>query len=179
MPNYVQPLLFSEADKTSHSNFIKDATGIMWAYKNRTNRPERFGSTPEEVIFAPKQFSGVGGNEWNKVINNNLTEKEEWYAKKALQIQKGVEEGLIPDPTGGADHYVNPKLANPNWAKEYEKTYSSGAHNFHSELKITGKKSKRTESEKREFNKAFGAARKAGKEVFTWKGEKYTTELAK
>ena len=117
MVDYLDPLVFSEATKTSHKAFEKDATGIIWAVKNREARPDRFGVTREEVIFADKQFTGVGGDEWNKVINNKLTKEEEWYFKRGVQLRKAIDGGKIADPTGGADHYYNPKLASPDWAE--------------------------------------------------------------
>jgi len=174
MPNNKDMLTFSEATKTSRKAFNKDAVGILWVVKNRVNRPKRFGASEDEVIFAPKQFTGVGGNEWNKAATGKLTEDEQWYLKRASQLRKAVDEGKIPDPTGGADHYYNPKLADPNWGKVYEKTYSSGAHDFHSELKTKNKP-----KETIEFKEAFSLARESGKKTFMWKGKKYTTKLAK
>ena len=163
-------LTFSEADKSSHKAFDKDATAIIWAVKNREARPDRFGATRDEVIFAPDQFSGVGGDEWNKVINNKLTEDEEWYFKRGAQLRKAIDGGNIPDPTDGADHYYNPSLASPDWAEAYGKTYSSGAHDFHKEVIGVNKKGMG-------FKQAFFTARTNGRKTFTWNGKKYTTKL--
>ena len=170
MVDYLDPLVFSEATKTSHKAFEKDATGIIWAVKNREARPDRFGATREEVIFADKQFSGVGGDEWNKVINGKLTEDEEWYFKRGVQLRKAIDDGKIPDPTGGADHYYNPKLASPDWAEAYGKTYSTGAHDYHKEVQGKNKKGVG-------FKQAFYTARTNGRKTFTWNGKKYTTKL--
>ena len=170
MVDYLDPLVFSEATKTSHKAFEKDATGIIWSVKNREARPDRFGATREEVIFADKQFSGVGGDEWNKVINNKLTKEEEWYFKRGVQLRKAIDGGKIADPTGGADHYYNPKLASPDWAEAYDKTYSSGAHDYHKE--VSGKNKKGVG-----FKQAFYTARTNGRKTFTWNGKKYTTKL--
>jgi len=170
MVDYLDPLVFSEATKTSHKAFEKDATGIIWAVKNREARPDRFGATREEVIFADKQFSGVGGDEWNKVINGKLTEDEEWYFKRGVQLRKAIDDGKIPDPTGGADHYYNPKIASPDWAEAYDKTYSSGAHDYHKEVQGKNKKGL-------SFKQAFYTARTNGRKTFTWNGKKYTTKL--
>jgi spore germination cell wall hydrolase CwlJ-like protein len=37
--------------------------------------------------------------------------------KECYNIADGVLKGRYPDPTSGADHYYNPDLANPDWAK--------------------------------------------------------------
>ena len=125
-------LIFSEADK-SKGKFEKDATAIAHIVKNRMSRPERFGDGLEGVIFAPSQFSGVGTNEWNKVSQGKLNDEESRIYKKAMQIANGVLSGRIPDPTNGADHYFNPKLVKPSWAKKMAKTYTSEAHDYYKE----------------------------------------------
>jgi len=125
-------LLFSEASKDAKFS-DDDATSVAWVVKNRLARPERFGGTLEDVVYAPSQFSGVNSNEWNKVDSGNLTKEEEKIYKRFIQISSGVLRGDIKDTTGGADHYFNPKLANPSWAKKMKKTYSSGAHDYYKE----------------------------------------------
>jgi len=170
MPNNLDMLTFSEADKSSHKAFDKDATGVIWAVKNREARPERFGNTRDEVIFAPSQFSGVNSDEWKKVESGNLTKDEEWYYKRGAQLRRAIDDGKIADPTGGADHYYNPSLASPDWAEAYDKTYSSGAHDYHKEITGTNKKGL-------DFKQAFYTARTNGRKTFTWNGKKYTTKL--
>lgn len=121
-------LLFSETKDTG------DAIAIAWATVNRLNRPERFGETLEDVIYSPDQFSGVNNPEWNKVTEGKLTSQEEAIYKKFLQISSGVLRKTISDPTGGADHYFNPKLASPSWAKKMQRTYQTKFHDYYSEL---------------------------------------------
>jgi len=207
MANNLRDILaFSEADKSSKEVFEKDATSVLWSTKNRLNRPERFGKSYEEVILAPNQYSAVGGTEWGKAESGKLTSDEEWYFKKAMQIRKGIDNGTIPDPTGGADHYFNPELADPVYGKlnkknkvkkgefYYPETYNSGSHSFRKETlkrdeeekkpvqKSRKKKNEVTESKAKEkvsFNKAFSSARKSGKDTFTWRGKSYNTKLAK
>ena len=100
----------------------EDAKNIANVIINRTKRPERFGATIPDVIYAPYQFSGVGGNEWNKAANQKLNEKEAEVYKQLLQISYQAITGKLEDTTGGADHYFNPKLAKPSWAKKMTKT---------------------------------------------------------
>lgn len=120
-------LLFSETKDP------EDAKAIAWVVKNRLARPKRFGATLEDVVYAPKQFSGVGSNEWSKITTNKLTDKEQKIYKKFLQIAGGVWTEQTDDPTSGADHYFNPKLANPSWAKEMEKVLSTSSHDYYKE----------------------------------------------
>ena len=123
-------LLFSEAIKSKPDLAAKDATAIAHVVVNRmANR----GQTLEEVVYAPYQFSGVGSKEWNKVETNNLTKDEQDIYKKFLQISHVVLSGKSQDPTGGADHYFNPKLVKPSWAKKMKKVYSSDAHDYYKE----------------------------------------------
>ena len=162
---------FSEVSKQPDF-FEQDAIGVLNVLKNRLSRPDRFGETMADVVFAPAQFSGVGTPEWDKAYYGNFTPEEEKIFKKILQLSYGVFTDKIPDSTGGADHYYNPKLAQPNWAKKYKQTYTSGAHDYHAELLPM-----RSTATKLTFDEAFSKAREAGKKAFQWRGAKYTTEL--
>lgn len=121
-------LLFSETKD------LDDAKSIANVVMNRLKRPERFGATLEDVVYSPYQFSGVGGNEWNKVVNNKFMNKdEEDIFKNFLSISHQAITGKLEDVTGGADHYFNPKLANPSWAKKMKKTYKTDFHSYFKE----------------------------------------------
>jgi hypothetical protein len=139
-------ILFSEASKKSLDAFEKDAIAIYAVANNRLNDTKRWGyGSFEEVVTDRAQFTGYGTDEFNKVMKGNLTPEEEKYFKKALQIIKGYDSGMITDPTGGADHYFNPKLSNPDWGrlteekmvgedgKYYPETYSTSGHSFRKE----------------------------------------------
>lgn len=132
-------LIFAESTKKNMKDFEADGTAIGHVARNRAMRPERFGNPGDG-------FSSVGGDEFNKFISGNLTEEEEEYAKKALQISNGIIRGKIADPTGGADHMYNPKLdADNDWNvltdenkvsvgnMYYPETYKSKAHSFRKE----------------------------------------------
>ena len=125
-------VIFSEADKNP-KRFEKDATAIAHVVKNRMARPERFGGSLQEVVFAPHQFSGVGSNEWNKVDSGKMTTEEQNIYKQAMRIANGVMTGKIADSTGGADHYFNPKIVKPSWSKKMKNTYTSDAHDYYKE----------------------------------------------
>lgn len=132
-------LIFAEGTKKNLKAFDEDGTAIGWVAQNRQNNPRRF-PIPEDG------FSSVGGDEYSKFITGKLTDEEQEYAKKALQIANGIQRGLIADPTGGADHMVNPKLDGENsWNvltdetkvpygnMYYPETYKSKAHSFRKE----------------------------------------------
>lgn len=125
-------LLFSEASKNPQ-HVDKDSTAIAWVVKNRASKPNRFGGSIQDVVFAPSQFSGVGTNEWNKAVSRKFTPEEEKIYKKQLQIASMVLNDKVSDPTGGADHYFNPKLVKPSWSRKMKKTYTSGSHDYYKE----------------------------------------------
>lgn len=121
-------LLFAETKD------IEDAEHIASVVLNRLKRPERFGSTLEEVIFAPNQFAGVNSAEWRKAITLNFTPEEEEIYKQFLRIAHLALTGRLEDKTNGADHYVNLKISKPAWAKIYKKTAETKFHTYFKEI---------------------------------------------
>lgn len=130
----ITDLTFAEAGK--NKNFDDDVAAIATVVLNRVARPERFGATLEQVVYSPHQFSAIGGKEWQKTQTGNFTPEEERFYKRAAQIVSGVIKGTIKSNVGDADHYYNPKLANPGWAKVYPETYDSGNHRFLKEVAV-------------------------------------------
>jgi hypothetical protein len=103
---------------------------------NRVNNGG-FGHGISGVIMQPGQFSawngktgfakGAGGNP----IGDQLDPKSAQYGQLGSVVD-GVAGGSIPDPTNGATHYYNPKMATPDWgdtlAKQNDVTI--GNHRF-------------------------------------------------
>jgi len=112
----------------------EDAQAIANVVLNRLKRPERFGATLEDVIYAPYQFSGVGTNEWNKAVNQKFTDNEAKIYKNFLIIANKALRGQLEDNTNGADHYANLKLSKPAWAKIYPKTTQTKFHTYFKEV---------------------------------------------
>jgi spore germination cell wall hydrolase CwlJ-like protein len=113
---------------------LDDALGVMHVIMNRAKKPQRFGASVEEVIYRPHQFAGVNSKEWEKAYSQKFVNKEEENIyKRYLSLAYQVSQGKTEDPTGGADHYVNLKLAKPNWAKVYKKTGKIGEHTYFAE----------------------------------------------
>jgi spore germination cell wall hydrolase CwlJ-like protein len=117
----------------SETKDVEDAKNIANVIVNRTKRPERFGSTIQEVVFSPHQFSGVGTDECNKAANQKFNEKEAEIYKQFLQISYQAVKGKLEDTTKGADHYFNPKLAKPSWSKKMTKTAENKYHQYYKE----------------------------------------------
>ena len=117
-------LLFSETKD------IEDAKGIANVVINRMKRPKRFGSTLEEVIYKPSQFSGVNSTEWKKTETGEMTDKEKDIFKQFIAISSAANKGTLEDNTKGADHYVNLKIAKPKFSKVYPKTAQLGEHTY-------------------------------------------------
>lgn len=160
-------LIFSETKD------IEDAKGIANVVIHRLKRPERFGNSLQEVIYAPSQFSGVGTDEWNKAASKKFTEKEKEFYKQAYVIASMAKRGTLEDNTNGSDHYANLKISNPRFAKVYSKRAKIGEHTYFSEL--PGKQSK---EQGVSFSDAFSRAKESGKKEFTWNGNRYTTKSA-
>jgi len=119
-------LIFSEA--ANESSLGKAAVG--WVVRNRVES-ERFPNTYPGVIFQPWQFSGVNSALWEKtyqVKNMSFFENAIW--QDCLEIADKVIKGTIMDPTSRADHYYNPRLVSPYWAKKMTVTRTIGNHLF-------------------------------------------------
>ena len=139
--------LFSEAYKSEKDidEMMEDAHGIANVISTRKNNPKRFGETLDDVVYAPNQFSGVGGDEWQKAVDKNFTESEANIYKKFRQMAYLAVQGKLEDITGGADHYYNPELASPDWGKlttpssveqwnyYYKPVFKSKKHHFFKE----------------------------------------------
>jgi spore germination cell wall hydrolase CwlJ-like protein len=118
----------------SETKDIEDAKGIANVIMNRLKRPERFGATLPDVVYAPYQFSGVNTDEYKKAINLQFKDKnEEKIFKSFIPIASQAINRTLPDNVGGADHYVNLKLARPSWIKKMEKKTKLGFHTYFKE----------------------------------------------
>ena len=118
----------------SETKDLEDAKGVANVIMNRLKRPERFGATLQDVLYAPSQFSGIGTDEFKKAASLQFKDKnEEKIFKSFLPIANQAIKGTLADNVGGADHYVNLKLARPKWAKVYPQTGKIGKHTYFKE----------------------------------------------
>lgn len=76
-------------------------------------RDGRWGKTLASVCMWPHQFSGWGADDPNRVPSCELAD-DDAMLKRLFGFVSDAQ--LLPDPTMGATHYFNPKLASPPWA---------------------------------------------------------------
>lgn len=94
------------------------AVGIV--IRNRVNNPRWWGRSFESVILKPWQFSCWnfaiihGEGEWAVARKiHELRKTSGWHHFTTLAVQ--IITGRIPDTLMNADHYYNPRIANPSW----------------------------------------------------------------
>lgn len=90
------------------------------------NRAAIRGLTPEQVVKQPKQYTGYEhpGSETVKAMQDPAVRAA---AEAAFRL--AMEPG---DPTKGADHYFNPNLVSPSWARSMTPTGEYGNHAYYS-----------------------------------------------
>lgn len=95
------------------------------------NRSEKRGKSIKDVVLQPKQFSAFNPGDPNRRRMEKAEERRDPVFMKAVQIADRLLSGDEPDPTGGADHYFNPRLApNASWPKKFITTAEIGNHRF-------------------------------------------------
>ncbi len=117
----------------SETKSLEDAMGVINVVKNRALEPKRYGEGLEGVIYKPKQFSGVGGKEWNKAKSGKMTAEEKAIYNQFLTAADQALTGALSDTTDGATHYFNPKLVTPSWSKKMKKLMSTEFHDYYKE----------------------------------------------
>ena len=99
---------------------------VMYVVLNRqkANREEFSGDKIEDIIYHPNAFtSTVDGNKgYYKLDNTDIPKSAEY--KKAKGILNDILSGKMKDPTGGAEHFLNPDNLD-----EYPKWWREGTHN--------------------------------------------------
>lgn len=91
----------------------------------------KYGPNIASVIMAPKQFSVWNPGDPAGNIARNLDPNSPQY-QRIGQIVDGVTSGNIPDPTGGARNYYNPRAASPSWGPQLAQSndVTIGSHRF-------------------------------------------------
>lgn len=103
------------------------------------NRSQRRRKTFKEIILAPKQFSWINDNNLYLTLNARERETKQWLKCKIIAT-RAVYDSSFPDPSLGADHYLNVELTKklygklPRWAEEGIRkgkvTVKIGRHTF-------------------------------------------------
>lgn len=107
---------------------------VAWVIRNRADSPSWWGGpSVESVCRKPSQFSCWNANDPNLPLMRaaSLTDSHflTAYGVAALVIVR-----QLPDPTGGATHYLADWLSpKPDWASKLVPTIKIGAHQFYRE----------------------------------------------
>jgi hypothetical protein len=127
--------LWGEARGESHEGRVAVACVILnrvsRAQAHRKSKGSRFwwGETVNEVCLQPWQFSCWNGDDPNLPKMLAVGETDGAFCD-CLAIARQALAGQLADITGGATHYINPKLANPDWAARVVETARIGRHVF-------------------------------------------------
>ena len=107
---------------------------VACVVRNRVERPRWWGDSWQSVILKPLQFEPFniaatdGYGAYTKLLDlMHLIEPQHTY------IASGVIARRLADNTHGATHFVNPRLATPDWMEHLVQCATIGAHRFYRE----------------------------------------------
>lgn len=106
---------------------------VLWTIMNRVLSGKGWwGRSHLAVCLWPKQFSCWNDGDPNRKWMLGLGPDHPDYLL-ARELAKSVFIGQIPDPTGGATHYINPDAlaALPDWARDDKRLAVIGRHHFY------------------------------------------------
>ncbi len=103
---------------------------VAWVVRNRADHPRWWGQDIASVCICPWQFSCWNKADPNRVIIQNIDERDSIF-RTASEISRSVVEGRIADPTNGADSYFAVASDAPDWAASAIFTVKIGAHCFY------------------------------------------------
>ena len=103
---------------------------VFHVMRNRAS-DGNYGRDLASVIMAPKQFSVWNPGDPAGNIARNFDPNSLQYQRLGA-IYDGVMGGSIPDPTGGARNYYNPRAASPSWGPQLAQSndVTIGNHRF-------------------------------------------------
>jgi len=111
-------MIFGEARSCSYTERV----AVGYSAVNRVDDGKKWnGENIGEVVLKPWQYSCFNDGDPNK---EKLMDPEKYNARvfeECLEVAHDVLSGTVPDPTGGATHYFDPKHASPSWADKMEK----------------------------------------------------------
>lgn len=94
-------------------------------------RAQKQGKSIKDIILAHRQFSWTEDKQRAKALLAHRLDPTSW--ERADTVADLIESGDPYDPTNGADHYYNPKVATPAWGRghpEWHETAQLGNHIF-------------------------------------------------
>lgn len=99
--------------------------GQEWVGHVINNRSKQRGLSIADVCLQPYQFEC-----WNGRSPSNMQIREPGRYKIAERIARDVMNRSY-DPTGGCDHYNNPKKENADWVRNVQFVKKIGDHHFY------------------------------------------------
>ena len=105
---------------------------VAWVARNRVYARRNYGKTWEKVLLRKKAFSCFNDTDINRdKLENMLFTPGLWKSMQPhFVVAFNVYFGMGTDPTNGATHYFNKRLA-PKWASDMIKTVVIGEHVFY------------------------------------------------
>lgn len=115
--------IYGEASNESFTGKLAVAFVIV----NRVRKG--FQKDAASVCLAPKQFSCWNANDPGPNRISRVTTESQQF-RECLAAAICAYDGVMPDPTTGADHYYADYIAAPVWASSMKKTTKIGVHIF-------------------------------------------------
>jgi len=106
-------------------------TGMQMVGETILNRANQRGLSPEGVVTQPYQYTGYS-NPGPAAVRAFNDPNVVTAAQAAWQMAQGAD-----DPTGGANHYFNPNIVQPSWARNMTPTVTHGGHAFYTDRPVT------------------------------------------
>lgn len=108
---------------------------VAHVMRNRLNQNFRGADTLGDVVRDRKQFTGYS----NPGFGVKTAQKNAATRSVAARVLDRVFSGTDPDPTGGANHYLNPKQATSSWqnSPQMKRTTTIGRHQFYTDGRST------------------------------------------
>lgn len=108
--------------------------GVAWAAMNRFLKYDNYSSLCQ-VILEEEQFKAIKKYVYKLAIATQTApkgaSKRNW--EESVRVAELVYEDIIPDPTKGAEYFVNLKKLQgyPSWLRKLRKTVSIDSHTFY------------------------------------------------
>ena len=132
MSNVIHPTIILAINvwMESRGEPYKGKLGVAFATMNRLGDP-RWPKSIEDIILQAGQFSWTNTTDPNRMKMDDL----DWKDPNFIESHKAAVAAfykLVPDPTNGANHYLNPNAVSklPDWYFKGKVTATVGAHEF-------------------------------------------------
>lgn len=121
----------------------KGKQAVAWVIRNRVEidlkgdgKPDWWGEGYTKVCLKPWQFSCWNKDDANYKYLSGAKKIPEVQYNVCKEIVIDVADGVVPDPTGGATHYYNPKAVKyePKWVEGSTLTAVIGNHKFYKDV---------------------------------------------